>query len=280
VRDNFAKVMPRVFAHEGGYSNDPHDPGGPTKYGITAANLGSWRGTGVATAAQVQALTEAEALDIYRVQYAGVIQFDLLPSGVDYAVLDYAINSGVTKAARDLQRVVGAAVDGHIGVDTVNACRAMPPSVVVNQLCDARLAFLKALKTWKYFGAGWERRVEDVRAYALDLAQQPVATPAPPPVPEPAPPMPAPDDQPLPAPDTTPKGSAADVPAPLTQSMPILGSVTSAVGSGGFGYTLSQALQHSNPWVIGGVAALAIIVLAALAFVFRDQISKRIEAGV
>lgn len=278
MRDNFAKVMPRVFAHEGGYSNDPHDPGGPTKYGITAANLGAWRGTGVATAAQVQALTQAEALDIYRVQYAGVIQFDLLPSGVDYAVLDYAINSGVTKAARDLQRVVGAAVDGHIGVDTVNACRAMPPSVVVNQLCDARLAFLKALKTWKYFGAGWERRVEDVRAYALDLAQQPAATPAP--LPEPASPMPAPDDQPLPAPDTTPKGSAADVPAPLTQSTPILGSVTSAVGSGGFGYTLSQALQHSNPWVIGGVTALAIIVLAALAFVFRDQISKRIEAGV
>jgi lysozyme family protein len=284
VRDNFAKVMPRVFAHEGGYSNDPHDPGGATKYGITAANLGSWRGTGVATPAQVQSLTQTEALDIYRVQYAGVIQFDLLPSGVDYAVLDYAINSGVAKAAKDLQRVVGAAVDGHIGMDTINACRAMPPSVVVNQLCDMRLAFLKSLKTWKYFGAGWGRRVEDVRAYALVLAQQPVALPAPDaqPAPEPVPaPVPVQDDgQPMPAMDTTPKGSAADVPSPLSQSPAILGSVTSTLTSGGGGYALAQTLHGASPWLIGGLAALIVFVVAGLVLVFRDQIKARIEAGV
>ena len=279
MRDNFAKVMPRIFAHEGGYSNDPHDPGGATKYGITAKTLGAYRGTGVATPAQVQALTEAEATEIYRTQYAGVIQFDLLPSGVDYAVLDYAINSGVTKAGRDLQRIVGAGVDGHIGMETVNACRTMPPGVIVDQLCDARLAFLRSLSGWKYYGRGWSQRVEDVRGYALTLAQQPVAVPpVPAPAPEPVPqPLPAPD-QPLPPTDTTPKGSAADVPPPVSQSPAVLGSVTSTLTSGGGGYALAQVFHGANPWLIGVLVGLAILVAGGLALVFRDQIRKRLEA--
>ena len=69
-----------------------------------------------------------------------------------------------------LQRVLGINVDGRIGDATIAAAKAADSAQVVNAICDERLAFLRGLKTWPVFGAGWGRRVAEVRALALKMA--------------------------------------------------------------------------------------------------------------
>jgi hypothetical protein len=84
-------------------------------------------------------------------------------------VFDYGVNSGIGRAARVLQRLVGAGVDGEIGSETVGATLRVDPKTLVGQICDERLAFLQGLSTWGTFGRGWSRRVQEVRSAALDM---------------------------------------------------------------------------------------------------------------
>lgn len=102
-----------------------------------------------------------------------------LPAGIDYAVFDFAVNSGPDRASKYLQAAVGAVQDGRIGPATLGAVKARPAGVIIDALCDARLAFLRRLPTWPTFGRGWSTRVASVRAEALLLsAAEPPAAPA------------------------------------------------------------------------------------------------------
>ena len=169
LASTYDEALARVLAHEGGYTNHPRDPGGPTNFGITIADARRfWKAN--ATAADVRAMPVTMARDIYRARYAAPLRFHDLPPGVDYAVLDYGINSGIGRSARVLQRLVGATVDGEIGAQTLAAVRARDPRVLVAAICDERLAFLAGLATWPTFGRGWSARVADVRAAALVMA--------------------------------------------------------------------------------------------------------------
>jgi len=164
-----AEIIPMILKHEGGYVNHPGDPGGPTNKGITLATFRRFikpRGT----ISDLKALTVDQATVIYKRQYWDAVLADMLPAGVDYAVADFAVNSGPSRAAKYLQRVVGAAQDGKIGPMTLAAVGRMPPSDIINSLCDRRLAFMKRIrrgKLWRTFGKGWSRRVSDVRAHSL-----------------------------------------------------------------------------------------------------------------
>src|SRR5690606_37798840 len=118
-------------------------------------------------------IAAGEVRAIYRRQYWDLVRGDDLPSGLDYAVFDYAVNSGPGRAVKVLQRVLGVTVDGAHRVNTLNALRTRKTVEVVNALCDCRLAFLKNLSTWGTFGKGWSRRVSDVRAAAVAMAAAP-----------------------------------------------------------------------------------------------------------
>lgn len=167
--ENFDAALKLVLKHEGGYTNHPSDPGGPTNLGITLANFRRFvKPDG--TIADLKNLTVAQAAICYRRQYWDAVLGAELPSGVDYAVFDFAVNSGPARAAKYLQRIVGAVQDGRIGPATLKAVRARKPENVVTQLCDARLAFVQALNTWPVFGKGWGRRIADVKATALKWA--------------------------------------------------------------------------------------------------------------
>lgn len=180
MSDTLAQTIKLVFGSEGGYSNHPKDPGGATKYGITAATLGSWRKLGrKATPAEVQALTLAEATQILDRQYAQAIRYADLPAGLDYAVFDYAVNSGPSQAAKTLQRVLGVTPDGVIGTKTLEAIGNLSVEDIINDLCDDRLKFLRGLSTWATFGTGWSNRVRSVRANALGMAAGPAQIPVP-----------------------------------------------------------------------------------------------------
>ena len=166
-----------VFPHEGGYTNDAADPGGPTNWGITIDDARAYWKPG-ATADDVRNMPKSVAEDIYAAHYAAPLRYDDLPTGVDYAVLDYGINSGIGRAARVLQQLVGVNADGVIGAETLAAMAKRDPAALVNAICDERLAFLQALSTWPVFGVGWGRRVAEVRVLALHFIDQAKQMPA------------------------------------------------------------------------------------------------------
>jgi lysozyme family protein len=173
---SFEASLAHVLKHEGGYVNHPADPGGATNFGITAATLARARGRPV-TAAEVRALTRAEAAGIYRRFYWDAIRGDDLAAGLDHAVFDLAVNSGPARAARLLQRVLGLAEDGIVGPATLAAARDADPAGTVRALQRERLAFLRRLATWPVFGKGWQARVAAVEHEAVALAAQPATIP-------------------------------------------------------------------------------------------------------
>jgi lysozyme family protein len=163
------KAMPHVFKVEGGYVDHPRDPGGATNLGVTIGTLRAWRGRPVSKA-DVKALTKKEATAIYKQQYWDKVAGDQLPAGLDYAMFDFGINSGPSRAVKFLQRILGVKDDGVIGAITLDAVKMHPVNHLIGKLCDARLAWLRRLKTWGTFGKGWTRRIEHVRATALSFA--------------------------------------------------------------------------------------------------------------
>jgi len=175
----FAKVISHVFEEEGGYVNHPSDPGGHTNMGITQATLSAWMGS-KASIQDVRNLTQATASAIYKKNYWDKIAGDALPAGVDYAVFDYAINSGPARAVKTLQKITGTNQDGIVGKQTIAAVNTKDVTYVVNRLCDLRQEWLQTLSTFKTFGKGWTARVKRVRHRALALVkpatEKPTAT--------------------------------------------------------------------------------------------------------
>lgn len=185
--ESFKRALALVLVHEGGYSNHPDDPGGPTMKGIIQRVYDGYRrGKGLPTRS-VRELERGELEEIYRKNYWDAARCDELPPGIDYVVFDGAVNSGPAQSAKWLQRALGLSADGTIGEVTLSAARAFPNRVMlVDEICDRRLAMLQALRTWPVFGKGWGRRVSDVRrdgkAWVRDAAPPPnpvpVSTPA------------------------------------------------------------------------------------------------------
>ena len=143
----YGDAIARVLTHEGGYSDHPSDPGGPTNFGIT---IGDYRRyvKANATAADVRAMRLDEAKAIYRARYWNAMRCDELAAGLDYAAFDYAVNSGVGRATKVLQRLLDLADDGRVSDALVTAARSRNATDLIARLCDERLAFLKQLKTW------------------------------------------------------------------------------------------------------------------------------------
>lgn len=168
---NFETSLAKVLRHEGLWSNHPLDPGGATMKGVTQRVYDAWRRNKGLHTQSVRYITDAELADIYRNQYWIAVRGDELPDGVDYAVFDFAVNSGPGRAIKDLQRVIGETQDGIIGQRTLARVNgANDREGLIHDYLDRRLAFLRSLKTWSAFGRGWASRVASVRLHALALA--------------------------------------------------------------------------------------------------------------
>ncbi len=177
MKSNYDRALPLFLKHEGGFVNHPKDPGGATNKGVTIGTLKRLGidvdGDGDSDITDLRNLRHQDVARVYKLFYWDAVKGDLLPPGLDYAVADFGINSGPARAAKHLQKVVGVAQDGDIGPKTLAAVAARDPQDIINALCDSRLRFLKALKTWGTFGKGWGRRVAEVRAVALAWAEAP-----------------------------------------------------------------------------------------------------------
>jgi lysozyme family protein len=169
MKTSYEFCLDRVLAHEGGYTNHPADPGGPTNFGITIFDYRKYIKPD-ATAADIRAMKVDEAKTIYRARYWDAQRCDELPAGVDYVVFDYGVNSGTGRSGKVLRRALRLPDHSSIVNDEViAAAKAAEANALVIAICDERRRFLQSLKTWTVFGAGWDRRVTEVRSAALAM---------------------------------------------------------------------------------------------------------------
>ena len=169
MKDNFEQSLKMILHHEGLYVNHPSDPGGSTMRGVTQAVWEDWVDRPV-TEEEMKSLTVDDVTPIYKKNYWDRIKGDALPSGVDFAVFDLAVNGGTGRGAKMLQKVVGVTQDGGIGPQTLGAVSRVDPSDIIEQYAAAREAFYRRLKTFDTFGRGWLRRNEETRLAALEMA--------------------------------------------------------------------------------------------------------------
>ena len=248
---SYDEALKRLLVHEGGYSNHPSDPGGPTNFGITIGDYRQYVKRD-ATAADVRGMKVEQAKAIYRDKYWNVVRADELPAGVDYCVFDYAVNSGTGRAPKVLQRLLGCAVTGRMDDATVKLARARDAKRLIGEICDERLAFLQSLRSWPVFGNGWGRRVREVRAAALALAEKAAA----------------------PAVSSKPSSAPGKGVVPNRRRGPLgLAGAVAAAGA-------ALAAQMRAPEIM--IAVLAVMLAAALAtfFAWRWRRRRKQEAAV
>lgn len=259
---NFDKSISYVLAHEGGFVNDPQDPGGATNLGITIGVLSGFLGR-PATVGDVKRITKDTAKTIYRRQYWDAVNGDELPSGIDYLVFDYAVNSGPSRAKKTFQKVLpnysNDKIDGNFGVVTIRAAKNVDDVMgLIDAFTAERLRFLRSLKGWKRFGRGWERRCYEVASVAKKMASTKVTL--------------ASDFDPLPDPSTfeacpSPRGVDAEV-RPVSNR--VVQALSVGTGSGtlsGVSGAVSQAAQSIQPlaeafdalkWVFIGLTVISV----------------------
>jgi lysozyme family protein len=164
---NFKPSLSLALAHEGGFSNHPADPGGATNQGITQRVYDAYRLYNGLKVQSVRDIKFSEVTDIYNKNYWKLVRGDSLPCGLDYCVFDFGVNSGVNRAIKYLQILVGTNPDGVLGLITLNAVEAQAREnieAMIAQYCANRMAFLRSLPTFKTFGLGWTRRVVGYQA--------------------------------------------------------------------------------------------------------------------
>ena len=161
MQSNLNKFLEDTLVFEGNYVNDPHDPGGETKYGICKRDYPDL---------DIKNLTKDQAKAIYKSKYWDKIKGDDLPSGIDLWVGDAAINSGPVQAAKWLQRALNVStVDGVIGPQTVLAATKADKRSVILSMSEQRITMLRGLKTWNRYGPGWTNRVSDLTKTCLAM---------------------------------------------------------------------------------------------------------------
>jgi lysozyme family protein len=124
----FKDCIPFVIKDEGGYTNDPKDRGGETKFGITKMKYPNL---------EISKVTEGAAMDLFQKDYWAYHRIDLLPEHLRYAVFDFCVNSG-TWAIKILQRCANIEEDGIIGKMTAKAAI----DVTLEEYTEARVKFI------------------------------------------------------------------------------------------------------------------------------------------
>lgn len=158
---SFESVIGRVLTNEGGYVNNPDDPGGETNWGISKRSYPN---------VDIKGLEREDAVKIYRRDFWDLCHCDAMPAVLAFQALDFAVNSGIETAIRKLQAAAGVADDGHWGPITRAAVAGANPAALTFRFLAERGEFWRKLSTWPKFGKGWMgRMVDDLRYAAQDL---------------------------------------------------------------------------------------------------------------
>lgn len=165
MKENFESSLEIVLKSEGGFINHPSDPGGATNLGVTKKVWESWVGKPVPIS-DIRNLTPKQVSPLYKKQYWDAVRADDLPSGLDYLVFDFAINAGVFRAIKTLQKALSIVDDGVFGNKTLESIKKADLTDLISRFSDLKEQFYKSLPTFSVFGKGWMRRVAEAKTYA------------------------------------------------------------------------------------------------------------------
>ena len=165
---NWQKSFELMLKSEGGYVNNPADPGGMTNLGVTKATWENWVGR-ESDEAEMRGLTPEKVEPLYKKKYFDAVRGDELPMGLDYLMFDFAVNAGAGRAIKTLQTAVGVTPDGGFGPMTMAAVQAVDPVELIERFSQAKEDFYRSLNTFATFGKGWLNRVADVKVKASSM---------------------------------------------------------------------------------------------------------------
>jgi lysozyme family protein len=175
---NWQFALDKLMISEGGFDTDPSDTGnhlpdgrpGSTMRGVTQAEWEAYVGRQV-TWDDMRALTESSVAPLYKRKYWDAVRGDELPSGIDYAIFDFGVNSGIGRAIRIAQQVAGVSQDGVLGPATMAAIQAMNQKDFISKYSAARVDVYKTFHDFDHWGYGWTRRIRQVANDATKLSQ-------------------------------------------------------------------------------------------------------------
>ena len=168
MNKNYDHCLEMLLEHEGGFVNHPDDPGGITNLGVTKRVYEEWVEREVSEQ-EMRDLTKEDVAPIYKSNYWDRCKCNSLDSGLDFAVFDWAVNSGSGRAAKALQTIVGADADGAIGPATLALVSNNSAENLIEKMYHARQEFYEGLSTFDTFGRGWSRRNKETLEAALEM---------------------------------------------------------------------------------------------------------------
>lgn len=165
MKDNFYTFLKHTLKVEGGYVNDPDDAGGETNYGITRRTY-EYYYTEILKEeippGTMEHIDSEVIHDIYKALYWDKVRGDNLPAGVDLMLADFAVNSGVSRASKMLQKVINVDQDGIIGTQTLNKLASMDKNKILHKLYMERRQYfydISSINNNIKFYKGWLNRL-------------------------------------------------------------------------------------------------------------------------
>lgn len=158
---NFDQAFDRLISNEGGYVNNPADPGGETKFGISKRSY---------PRVDIKNLSRDQAKQIYKTDFWDRGAMDQYDPAIAFQVFDAAVNHGIETAIRLLQRAAGVADDGHIGQVTIAAIKSKTVTDMLMLFIAYRIRYWTKLSAWATFGKGWANRAADDLVFAAEDA--------------------------------------------------------------------------------------------------------------
>jgi lysozyme family protein len=166
--NDFKECLELVLKSEGGYVDDPRDPGGMTNLGVTKRSLEEWLGHDV-DEKFMRNLTPEMAAPFYEQKYWRPCYAGVLPRGLNLLMFSMAVNTGPGRAVKLLQSAIGCVSDGVIGQRTRELISASNIATLIVKFSETRREYYRQLKTFPVFGKGWLARVDREEREALQM---------------------------------------------------------------------------------------------------------------
>ena len=170
MQGNFKTCLDLVLKSEGGYVNNPADPGGMTNLGVTKRVWEEYTGHG-ADEKEMRSLTPEKVAPLYEQKYWRPCYGEILPRGLDFVVFSMGVNAGPGRSVKLFQSAIGCVPDGVIGPATRSLILGSNSTTFISKFSEARREYYRSLKTFPIFGKGWLARVDKEESEALNLAK-------------------------------------------------------------------------------------------------------------
>ena len=169
MKSNYEAALAHVLRSEGLWSDNPKDPGGATMKGITLVVYREWKRNPHITKEELRVIPDEDVYNLYKQNYWDKVHGDDLPSGVDYAVFDSAVNMGVGRASKLIQEAAGVTADGVLGPASLSAIQKANAKELIEKFSQLKESFYKSLQTFPTFGKGWLNRVAEVKTFSESM---------------------------------------------------------------------------------------------------------------